>query len=358
MNLPRWQFVFIALAGWINREQLEIIEYLMAENRVLREQLGKKRLRFSDDQRRNLAVKAEAVGRKTLQKFSSMVTPDTLLRWYRQLIARKYDGSANRGPGRPPKSNDIRELIVQMAGENVSWGYTRISGAMKNLGYDVGRTTIRRIMLESGLDPAPQCKKGMSWKDFLKTHWEQMTAADFFTIEVMTLRGLVRYHVLFVLEIATRKVTLAGITSNPSGEWMKQVARNLTDPCDEFLKGKKFLLHDRDPLFTEAFREILRSSGVEPLKLPARSPNLNSYAERWVRSAKGECLERMIFFSESALRRAATDFVEHYHQERNHQGLEYRLIESFDDKPPHSIGSVECRQRLGGLLKFYRRSAA
>jgi len=255
------------------------------------------------------------IGRKALEKFGCIVTPDTLLRWYRQLIAQKYDGSAKRGPGGPPKSKDIKELIVQMASENVSWGYTRIAGAMKNLGYDVGRTTVRRIMLENGLDPAPQRKKGMPWKTFLQTHMDQLAAADFFTIEVMTLNGLVRYHVLFVMEIATRKVTLAGITANPSGEWMKQIARNLTDTCDGFLKGKKYMLHDRDPLFTEAFREILRSTGMEPLKLPARSPNLNSYAERFVRSAKGECLERMIFFSEAAIWRAASEFLAHYHGE-------------------------------------------
>ena len=154
-----------------------------------------------------------------------IVTPDTLLRWYRQLIAQKYDGSAKRGVGRPSKPKDVRELVVRMANENVGWGYTRIQGALANLGHEIGRTTVRRIMIENGLDPAPQRKKGMSWKDFLKIHWDQITAADFFTIEVMTLSGLVRYHVLFVMEVATRKVTLAGITASPNGEWMKQVAR-------------------------------------------------------------------------------------------------------------------------------------
>ena len=191
----------------------------------------------------------------------------------------------------------------------------------------------------------------------MKIHMEQIAAADFFTIEVMTLRGLVRYHVLFVMELATRKVTLAGITPNPSGEWMKQIARNLTDACDGFLKGKKYMLHDRDPLFTEAFRETLRSTGVEPLKLPARSPNLNSYAERWVRSAKSECLERMIFFSESALRRAVQNFLNHYHEERNHQGLENRIIAPRVEKAL-ADGPIHCRERLGGLLKFYSRAAA
>jgi transposase InsO family protein len=211
-------------------------------------------------------------------------------------------------------------------------------------------------MLENGLDPAPQRRKGMSWKEFLEVHWNQLAAADFFTIEVMTLRGLMRYHVLFVMKLATRRVVLAGITANPSGEWMKQVARNLTDASDGFLNGKLYMLHDRDPLFTYDFRKILRSSGVEPLRLPAQSPNLNAYAERWVRSVKGECLERMIFFSEAALWRAARDFLEHYHHERNHQGLDNKLIAPLE-KPPRN-GQVEYHQRLGGLLKFYYRGAA
>ena len=154
MILYPWQFLLIALSDWVNREQLAIIEYLVVENRVLREQLGKKRLRFTDDQRRNLAAKAAAIGRKALEKVGCVVSPDTQLRWYRLLIARKYDGSAKRGPGRPPTSGDIRALIIQMARENASWGYTRIQGALKNLSHDVARTTVQRIMLENGLDPA------------------------------------------------------------------------------------------------------------------------------------------------------------------------------------------------------------
>ena len=138
---------------------------------------------------------------------------------------------------------------------------------------------------------------------------------------------------------------------------MKQIARNLTDGLDGFLKGQKHMLHDRDPLFSEAFRDILRTAGVDPSKLPARSPNLNAFAERWVRTAKSECLERMIFFLEAALWRAANEFVAHYHGERNHQGLENGLILPRDENPPAN-GAMECHQRLGGLLKFYRRMAA
>ena len=163
-----------------------------------------------------------------------------------------------------------------MARENLSWGYTRIQGALKNLGYAVGRSTVRRVMLKHGLDPAPMRKKGMTWKMFLRIHWDQIAAADFFTMEVMTLRGLRRYLVLFVMELSTRKVHVAGIAPDPDDRWMQQMGRNLTDAFDGLLLGKRFMLHDRDSLFTLAFRHLLRDSGTIPVRLPARSPNLNA----------------------------------------------------------------------------------
>ena len=352
-----WKFILIALAGWINRKQEEIIEYLREENRVLREHLGPGRLRFTDSQRRRLAAKAKILGRNGLCNVATLVTPETLLGWYRRLIARKYDGSARRGPGRPPKPKVIRDLVVRMAGENPRWGYTRIVGALRNLGHEVSRTTVKRILLAHGLEPAPKRGKRMDWKTFLAAHWEVMAATDFFTVEIMTLRGLVRHLVLFVIELKTRRIHVAGIAIDPDGRWMAQMGRNLTDAFDGFLVGKRILIHDRDPLFTEAFREIVRSVGVEPLRLPPRSPNLNAFAERFVQSIKSECLDRMIFLGEASLRRAIENYVAHYHEERNHQGLGNRLIAP---KVPHPNrdGPVSCHKRLGGLLRFYHREAA
>lgn len=355
--LTPWQFLLLALAGILNRKQEQVIEYLKEEIRVLRELLGKRRLQLNDHQRGRLAVKAKALGRQALEGLDCLVTPDTLLRWYRDLIAKKYDGNKKRKPGQPSKSKEIQELILRMAQENLTWGYTRIQGALENLGHAVGRSTVRRVMLKNGLDPSPMRKKGMTWKMFLEIHWDQIAAADFFTMEVMTLKGLRRYRVLFVMEVSTRKVHIAGIAPDPDGCWMQQMGRNLTDAVDGFLMGKRYLLHDRDPLFTSAFRRLLRDSGTIPVKLPARSPNLNAYAERFVRSIKEECLERMIFFSEEALERAVFEYAEHYHEERNHQGLGNRLIEPALEVPP-AHGPIECRQRLGGLLKFYCRKAA
>ncbi len=180
------------------------------------------------------------------------------------------DGS----PGRPPTAKDIRELIVRVARENPTWGYTRLRGALKNLGHELGRNTIKRILADHGIAPAPERGRSMSWSTFIKAHWGAIAATDLLTVEVVNPFGLVRYHVLFVIDIATRCVCIGGITSDPNGEWMKQVARNLTDMWDGFLLGKRYLIHDRDPLFTEAVRGLLRDSGVKPLRLPANSPNL------------------------------------------------------------------------------------
>ena len=205
----------MAFAGWVNRFQQDAIEYLKEENRVLREQLRGRRLRFTDAQRRRLAAKARTLGRDGLKEIADLVTPDTLLRWYKELIARKYDGSQRRGPGRPRVLETIRALVVRMATENSTWGYTRICGALRNLGHDVGRNTVKRILAEHGIEPAGERSKRMPWSTFLKAHWGAIAATDFFTVEVLTRHGLVRYFVLFVIDLKTRRVEIAGISHQP-----------------------------------------------------------------------------------------------------------------------------------------------
>ena len=226
---------------------------------------------------------------------------------------------------------------------------------MSNIGHHVARSTIAAVLKRHGIDPAPERKT--TWKQFLRTHWSTLAATDFFTVEVWSPVGLVRYHVLFVIELATRRVHIAGIIHNPSGDWMCQVARNLTDAFDGFLLGTTHLIHDRDPLFTQDFTDVLAAGGIKTVRLPPRSPNLNPYAERFVLSIKSECLRRVILFSEGQLRRACADFVAHYHAERNHQGLGNRLIE-VDGMAANTDGQIQCRERLGGLLRYYRREAA
>jgi transposase InsO family protein len=348
------QFALVLLAGWLGRHQQQVIEYLNEENRILREQLGGKRLRFTDAQRRRLARRAKSLGRRRLRGISTVVTPDTLLRWYRDLVAQKYDGSAKRQPGRPRVEGEIQRLIVRMALENRRWGYTRIRGALMNLGHEVGRNTIKRVLAENGIDPVG--RRPMAWKTFLRTHWGAIAATDFFTVEVVTWRGLVRYFVLFVIDLKTRRVEIAGIASSPNGAWMCQIARNLLDCEAGFLLGCRYLIDDRDPLFTHAFGTTLRRAGINPVKLPIRSPNLNAYAERFVRSAKSECIAQVIPLGERHLRRIVSEYVEHYHRERNHQGLGNRLIDRGDGGRG-GTGPVECHERLGGMLRYYARAA-
>ena len=356
MHLPL-KFLLLMWAGWVNRAQQDAIDYLKEENRILHEQVGNKRLRLTNAQRRRLAQKAKVVGRAALRELACIVTPDTLLCWHRELIAKKYDGSQQRSPGRPRSSQEIRALIVRMAEDNHTWGYTRIRGALRNLGHRIGRNTIKRILKDHGIEPAPERGRGMPWDTFLKAHWGAIAAADFFSLEVITKAGLVRYFVLFVIDLKTRRVEVAGIIQQPYGEWMKQIARNLLDVVDGFLKKSEYLIHDRDPLYTREFADILTSGGVRTVKLPARSPDLNAYAERFVRSVKEECLERMILLGEHHLRRAVREYVGHYHGERNHQGLDNQLIESLP-KDPLAQGPVLRRERLGGMLSYYYRAAA
>jgi hypothetical protein len=251
------QLLLVCFAGWTQRDQQNAIEYLQEEVRILREQLGKKP-RFNDDQRRRLAAKARKLGLKQLQGLETLVSPRTLLQWHQRLIARKYDGSGKRAPGRPPTTRGVRELILRMARENRTWGYTRLQGALRNLGHEIGRGTRAKVLKEVGVDPAPERQKKTTWKELLRTHWEVLAAADFFCVEVWTALGLVRHHVFFVMRLATREVHIAGITPEPDGVWMKQMARNLTDGLDGFLTGCRYLIHDRASVLGEAFRMILR----------------------------------------------------------------------------------------------------
>ena len=350
-----FSFLAVSIAGWLNRHQQHVIQYLIEENRVLREQIGNRRMRFTDDQRRRLAAKAKELSRKILAQVATIVTPETLMAWHRKLIAQKYDGSSFRTPGRHRTAEEVADLVVRMAKENSTWGYRRIQGALANLGHLLAYNTIASILKRNGIEPAPERSRKTSWKEFLNRHWEQIVASDFFTVEVWTASGLQRCVVLFFIDLSTRRVEIGGIASRANGLWMSQIARNVTDGVDGLFKGKHYLIHDRDPLYTAEFLTMLAEAGVESVKLPPRSPNLNAYAERFVRTIKESCLERMIFFGEDALRKAIADFIAHYHFERNHQGLQNRLIVPM--KTVNS-GSVERRQRLGGLLNYYYRQAA
>ena len=347
--------LLLTVAGWLNREQQAVIEYLVEENRALREQIGSRRIRLTDDQRRRLAALGKVLGRRLLRRFATIVTPDTILRWHRRLIAAKWTFQTRR-EGRPGVMGEIRALVIRMARENATWGYSRIQGALRDLGHEVGRSTVARVLKSEGIKPAPE--RPTAWGTFLKAHWDKTVAADFFSTEVWTPRGLVTHYALFVIELKSRRVHIAGTTTNPDESFIAQVGRNLTDAFDGFLLGHRIFICDRDTKFTRRFRDTLEAVGVVTVLTPCRAPNCNAFAERFVRSIKEECLGRMVFFGEASLLRALREYAAHYNAERPHQGVGNRVLRP---KPraiePAPRRHVESRDRLGGLLRHYRRSA-
>jgi len=350
------QLVVLMVAGWINRHQQTVIAYQKEEIKALREMLGGKRLRFTDEQRRRLALKAQALSPCILKELGPLVTPDTLCRWFRKYAGAKYDSSGKRRPGRPPKPQYIRDLVVRLAKENTGWGYTKLRDVLFTLGHKIGRTTVRRILAEDGIEPAPERRKHMPWATFLKAHWGAIAAMDFFKVEVMTLTGPVRYSVLVVMDLKTRHVEVAGIVREAYERWMMQALRNLNDAVNGFLLGKTHLIMDRDPIFTVRVRDTLRHAGVTPVRLPRRSPNLNAFIERFIRSIKEECLDRVIPLGEAHLRELICEYIAHYHVERPHQGLGGAFIQHANDYA--ADGPLVRRERLGGLLNYYYREAA
>jgi putative transposase len=352
-----WARILAYITGSVDQELLSRIEYLAAENRILKAQL-KGRLKLSDAERATLAEIGHRLGQKVLAEVATVARPDTILAWYRKLIARKFDGSkACRSPGRPRIKREVEQLIIRMAKENHDWGYDRIVGALANLGHKVCDQTVGNVLKRHSLLPAPERKRTTTWSACVRTHLALLAGTDFFTAEVLTLRGLVTYYVLFFIHLDSRRVDIAGITVHPDERWMRQIARNVTMEGCGALQDCRYLLHDRDSKYTQSFRAIIASGRVEPLVLPARSPNLNAFAERWVRSVKEECLSKVILFGERPLRRALRKYVEHYHAERNHQGKSNILLFPRDADTCREQ-PVRCRERLGGLLRYYHQEAA
>ena len=344
------QLLLLTVSGWVHRHQQDVIAYLVEENRVLKEQLGGRKLQLTNDQRRRLAAKAKLLGRRALDAVATLVTPDTLMRWHRRLIAWKWTYMARR-VGRPGLRQAISDLIVRMARENERWGYCRIQGELRKLGHRVAASTIGKVLKDHGIRPAPD--RPTSWRTFLRAHWGEVAGMDFFTTEVWTPLGLTTYYLLFLIDLKTRRAHVAGLTTTPDGVFMAQVARNLTDPEDGFLRTHRVVICDRDVKFTAEFRHILQAVGVRVIRTPRQAPNCNAHAERFVLSIKSECLNRMMFFGEASLRRAVGEYLQHYHRERPHQG---RGNETLDLARRSTEGALRCRERLGGLPQTLRES--
>ena len=353
-----WIVLITYLAYCVDKELYDAIDYLKEQVRVLLEQQEKqnKRIRLSNAQRIRVAAKAKKLSRTMLEKCTLLFTADTVLGWYNKLIAQKYSGSENRGKvGRPRISQEIAALVIRFKKENPRWGYQKITDQIVYLGYSISPSTVKNILLENGYDPEPGLIIKTTWHEFVKSHWDVLAACDFFTVELLVGRKLVRCTLFFVIELATRKVYFAPIRPQPDGDYMKQVARILTDCKDGFLKDKTYLIHDRDLLYTAEFHAILKTVGVKFVKLPPQSPDLNPYAERFVKSIKSECLNHLILSSIQQLEYVINQYCDYYHHERIHQSLG-RIIQ-----PKHDIDNnakIQCIERLGGLLKSYHRLAA
>jgi putative transposase len=279
-----------------------------------------------------------------------VVTPATLLRWHRELVRRRWTYPQRRS-GRPSTGSELRDLVLRLARENPRWGYQRIAGELIKLGFRLSPSTVRRLLASAGLKPAPR-RAAVSWPAFLRQQAASMLACDFFTVETVTLR---RLYVLFFIELGSRRVHLAGCTTNPTGAWVVQQARNLS--FTGLLERMRFLIHDRDSKFTASFDEVFRSEGVNVIQTPVRAPRANAYAERFVRTVRTECLDWLLIVGRRHLEHVLRIYIQHYNRERPHRGLALQPPQAPQPKLPPS-GQVHRRDRLGGLVHEYYRAAA
>jgi putative transposase len=311
------------------------------------------RPRYSPTDRVLLATLARLLPRERWAAF--LVTPSTLLRWHRELVARHWTYphiDARRG-----LDDDVVKVVLRLAQENPRWGYVRIVGECRLLGVAVSASSVRRILRRHHLGPAPR-RGGPTWTQFLTAQAQGLLACDFFTVDTV---GLTRLYVFFVVEVHRRQVHLAGITVHPTGEWVTQQARNLLMDLDDRARRFRFLIRDRDAKFTAAFDAVFAAAGVSVVKIPARAPRANAYAERWVRTVRSECLDWILIWNEHQLRRVLTQYLRHYHAARPHRSLD--LQPPTPSRALTLVGSstVERPVRrvdvLGGLIHEYQRAA-
>jgi putative transposase len=338
------------LVGRCRRSELDKdIELIVLRHQlaVLRRRGERPKLRAAD--RAFIAALARLLPYR--QRHRLALTPQTLLRWHRELVRRKWTEPAGR-PGRPPLDAQLGELVVRLARENPRWGYQRIAGELLKLGSSVSASTVRRLLAKAGLEPASR-RPRLSWRAFLRQQAASMLACDFFTVETVALR---RLYVLFFLEVGSRRVHLAGCTANPTGSWVTQQARNLG--FTDLFERTRFLLRDRDSKFSASFDEVFCSEGIRVIRTPVRAPQANAHAERFVRSVREECLDWLLIAGRRHLERVLRRYVEHYNRERPHRGLGLSPPQPNAKSRASPTSAVERRDRIGGLLHEYYRTAA
>jgi len=341
------------LACATKQELARQVAYLKTENQILRSKIPA-RVLVTDAERRQLVKAARGLGKAFLQEIVAIVQPATLLRWLNgDAKPTSKKKPPTRKPGRPKTPEDVRQLVVKIATEN-NWGYTRVLGELRKLGYRLSRQTVVNILVEHGIDPNPERGKG-TWDEFIKIHASTMWACDFMSKRMWTLRGPIDLYLLVFIQIGSRKVWVSSATAHPDSRWVAQQARNFCMDLPDGDRQRAIVLHDGDTKFTEQFREILKAEGLRPHKLVHRSPNLNAYCERFVQTIKQECLDHFVIVGEGQMNYIVREFLLHYHHERPHQGLGNVPLSG---SPPVGDGEVECRERLGGLLKHYERVAA
>jgi putative transposase len=330
-------------------KELEIV-VLRHELSVLRRQTRRPQLTATD--RVFLAAASRLLPRSSWRAF--FVTPTTLLRWHRRLVARRWAYTARRG--RPPIGGDVRVLVLRVARENQRWGYQRIVGELRGLGLSVSATTVRKILRQAGLGSAGE-RSGLSWRAFLRAQTASMLAVDFFTVETVSLQ---RLYVLFFIELGSRRVHLAGCTANPTGAWVAQQARQFAWTLQERPSPFRFLIRDRDSKFTRDFDVVFASEGIEIVKTPVQAPKANAIAERFVRTVRSECLDWLLIVNRRHLERVLRNFVDHYNSHRPHRSLNLKPPDPAACKLrvlcPTSPG-IERRDRLGGLIHEYSLAA-
>jgi putative transposase len=347
-----WSFVYLVVRNlfalvWLlgrprRSKELELL-VLRHELAILRRQAPPSKLTRAD--RALLAALSRVLPRAAWTSFS--VKPDTLLRWHRHLVARRWRYS-HAGPGRPPLEPSLRAMIVRLARENPYWGYQRIVGELKGLGITVSATSVRKVLLEEGLQPAPERTRS-SWRAFLRAQAASVLACDFLTVETVFLQ---RIYVLFFISLASRRIEYMACTSNPDGRWVAQQARNLiTQLGDE--QSFRFLIRDRDAKFSHAFDGVFRSEGIKAIRTPIQAPNANAFAERWVRTVRADCLDQILILGRRHLEQVLRVYRRHYNEHRPHRALQLLPPNSRDPAPLSTPAGLRRRDLIGGLIHEY-----